>query len=56
MTDMKNQESVTAAVVLLLAVLLIAWGWMRAHAQVELNPTSAPPANAKGGGGFVSTE
>ena len=56
MIDTKNQEFVTAAVVLLLAVLLIAWGWMRAHAKADLNAVSAPPTNAKGGGGFVSTE
>ncbi|MEA2553760.1 MAG: hypothetical protein QOJ65_1936 [Fimbriimonadaceae bacterium] len=46
-----KNESMTAIVVLILAIGLLVWGWMRAHSQTELNPVHKAPAGS--GGGFA---
>ena len=51
----KDSKTVMAAVLAVLALGMIVWGWVRAHSQIELNPVSAPP-QGKGGGAAPSTE
>lgn len=38
------------AVLAILVLVMIVWGWMRAHAQTDLNPVNKPPAGKSFGG------
>lgn len=44
MTDLQNKDSVSTVVVAVLALVLIVWGWTRAHAKPEVEHLTAPVA------------
>jgi len=54
MLDTQKEESGTVimAVLVVLVLIMVAWGWVRAHAQTDLNPMTKPPA---GSGGSIPT-
>jgi hypothetical protein len=54
-TQKYDSNMITMVVLIVLAVLMIGWGWMRAHAAADLNPVSAPPKGTRSGVG-PSTE
>jgi SNF family Na+-dependent transporter len=52
MLDTQKEESSTVIMVVLaiLVLAMIVWGWMRAHAQTDLNPVNKPAAGKAFGG------
>jgi SNF family Na+-dependent transporter len=57
MLDTQKEESSTVIMVVLalLVLIMIVWGWMRAHAQTDMNPIHQPPPG-KTFGGAASVE
>ncbi len=52
MLDTHKEESSTVvmAVLAILVLVMIVWGWMRVHTTTELNPVNKPPAGKSFGG------
>lgn len=46
MIQADRRDSMTSIVVVVLAVLMVAWGWMRAHSSVETVPVSGEGLNS----------
>lgn len=44
MQQSKSQDMISTVVILVLAVLLIGWGWARAHSTQETSAISTGPA------------
>lgn len=57
MLDAQKEESGTVimAVLAILVLAMVILGWMRAHAQSDMNPINKPPAG-RSFGGAASTE
>jgi hypothetical protein len=48
MNDTSSKDSMSTAVVAILALVLIVWGWTRAHSTPDMNEVSAPPKTTRG--------